>query len=79
MVLGVRTWQDAASAVAVAATLLGAMAGIVWFVVDAKVDPLRAEMHLEHAGLRADIAELRQDVRELRTALLAHLENHPTN
>lgn len=75
MVFGVRTWQDAASAVAVAATLLGAMAGIVWFVVDTKVDPLRAEMH----GLRADIAELRQDVRELRTALLAHLESHPTN
>ena len=53
--LGIRSWQDAAAAVAVAATLVGAMGTVVWFIMDAQLAPLRAE----HREIRADISQLR--------------------
>ena len=59
--LGIRSWQDAAAAVAVAATVLGAMAAVVWFIMDAQIAPLRAE----HQEIRADISEIRDRIDRL--------------
>ena len=63
--LGIRSWQDAAAAVAVAATLLGVMAAGVWFIMDAQIAPLRTE----HQEIHADISEIRGRIDRLENRI----------
>ena len=78
--LGIRSWGDAAAALAVIGVIMGALWFVVGLQVESQIQPLRSDIATLRGDvgvLRSDISSIKTDVREIRSLMIEHLKQHP--